>query len=111
MLAARLHGRSVVVRELMPQDLKLEMETLTVEEAVTAARHLSYTVGRAHARQMNVKTRKKWQATLNRSRPKTLDAPSWLWRSIVELMARHESAYLEHCRRYALGAEGRSGRG
>jgi uncharacterized protein (DUF2252 family) len=110
MLAARLHGRSVVVRELMPQDLKLEMETLTVDEAVAAARHLSYTVGRAHARQMNVATRKKWQATLNRSRPKTLEAPSWLWRSILELIARHESAYLEHCRRYALKAERRSGR-
>jgi|HubBroStandDraft_6_1064221.scaffolds.fasta_scaffold85591_2 uncharacterized protein (DUF2252 family) len=105
MLAARLHGRPVVVRELMPQDLKLEMETLTVDEAIAAARHLSYTVGRAHARQMNVKTRMQWQATLNRNRPKTLDAPSWLWRSIVELMARHESAYLEHCRTYALRVE------
>ena len=26
-----------------------------------------------------------------------------LWNSVVELMASHESGYLEHCRRYALG--------
>jgi uncharacterized protein (DUF2252 family) len=31
---------------------------------------------------------------------KTLDAPSWFWSSVVELVAAHEAAYLEHCRRY-----------
>jgi uncharacterized protein (DUF2252 family) len=102
MLAARLGGRPVVIRELLPQDLKLEMETLTVDEALAAARHLAFVVGRAHARQMSVKMRKKWQSVLDRSRPRKLDAPSWLWRSVVELMGRHESAYLEHCRLYAL---------
>lgn len=30
------------------------------------------------------------------------EAPSWLWESVVELAARHEVGYLEHCRRYAL---------
>jgi uncharacterized protein (DUF2252 family) len=102
MLAARLGGRPVVIRELLPQDLKLEMETLTVDEALAAARHLAFVVGRAHARQMSVEMRMKWQSVLDRSRPRKLDAPSWLWRSVVELMARHESAYLEHCRLYAL---------
>jgi uncharacterized protein (DUF2252 family) len=102
MLAARLAGRPVVIRELLPQDLKLEMETLTVDEALAAARHLAFVVGRAHARQMSVEMRRKWQSVLDRSRPRKLDAPSWLWRSVVELMARHESAYLEHCRLYAL---------
>ncbi|MGC2297191.1 MAG: DUF2252 family protein [Acidobacteriaceae bacterium] len=99
---ARLLGRSVVIRELLPQDLKLEMETLTVDEAITAARHLAFIVGFAHARQMDSTMRREWKATLNRSRPKALDAPSRLWRSVVELVARHEEAYLEHCRRYAL---------
>jgi uncharacterized protein (DUF2252 family) len=102
MLAANLLGRSVVIRELLPQDLKLEMESLTVNEAIIAARHLAFVVGRAHARQMDLKTRRKWSALLKKSWPKTLDAPSWLWRSIVELIAKHEEAYLEHCRRYAL---------
>jgi uncharacterized protein (DUF2252 family) len=60
MLAARLGGRSVVIRELMPQDLKLEMKTLTVTEAIAAARHLALVVGRAHARQMNLKAKKEW---------------------------------------------------
>jgi len=104
MLAAHLLGRSVVLRELMPQDLKLEMETLTMDEAIAAARHLAFVVGRAHARQMDLKTRRSWLAVLNKSRAKSLDAPSWLWKSVVELVANHESAYLEHCRRYALQA-------
>ena len=34
-------------------------------------------------------------------RSKTLNAPSWLWSSVVELIAFHEKAYLEHCRRNA----------
>lgn len=102
MLAAKLLGKSVVLRELMPQDLKLEMESLTMDEAIAAARHLAFVVGRAHARQMNAATKKKWLTVLKGSRAKTLDAPSWLWKSVVELVANHEAAYLEHCRRYAL---------
>jgi uncharacterized protein (DUF2252 family) len=102
MLPATLLGRSVVIRELLPQDLKLEMESLTVDEAVAAARYLAFVVGRAHAQQMDAKTRKKWREVLDRSRLKKLDAPSWLWKSVVELVARHEEAYLEHCRQYAL---------
>jgi uncharacterized protein (DUF2252 family) len=31
-----------------------------------------------------------------------LDAPSWLWSSIVELVKSHEGNYLEHCRKLAL---------
>jgi uncharacterized protein (DUF2252 family) len=80
------------------------MESLTADEAVAAARHLAFVVGHAHARQMNAKTKKKWREVLSHRRMKTLDAPSWLWKSVVELMARHEAAYLEHCRQYALRA-------
>jgi uncharacterized protein (DUF2252 family) len=39
-----------------------------------------------------------------RDRVSGLDAPSWLWSSVVELVANHEAAYLEHCRKYALEA-------
>jgi len=59
-------------------------------------------VGRAHARQMDGETRHKWLAELSRQRSKTLDAPSWLWSSVVELLGTHEAAYLHHCRRFAL---------
>ncbi|AIO39925.1 hypothetical protein WI41_22665 [Burkholderia latens] len=103
MCAARLAGRSVVMRELMPQDLKLEAERLSEADAVEAARYLAWVVGHAHAAQMDDATQRAWHAELRRQRPKTVDAPSWLWRSIIELMAEHEEAYLEHCRRHALG--------
>jgi uncharacterized protein (DUF2252 family) len=102
MLAARLMDRSVVVRELMPQDLKLEIETLTPDEAVHAARYLASVVGKAHARQMDRSLRQEWRKAFEQSRSKTLDAPSWLWTSVVDLVAMHEGAYLEHCRRYSL---------
>jgi uncharacterized protein (DUF2252 family) len=36
------------------------------------------------------------------NRSKSLDAPSWLWPSMVDLLVSHERAYLEHCRKYAL---------
>jgi uncharacterized protein (DUF2252 family) len=101
MLAAKFLSRPVVLRELMPQDLKLEIDRLTREEAVAAASYLAGIVGKAHARQMDAATRKRWMGELNRNRSKSLDAPSWMWRSVVELIASHETAYLEHCRRYA----------
>jgi uncharacterized protein (DUF2252 family) len=102
MLAAEVLGHKVVVRELLPQDLKLELTELTRQEATSAAHLLAMVVGKAHGRQMDVDTRQKWQSTLNRNRSKSLDAPSWLWESIVQLVAIHESAYLEHCRQYAM---------
>ncbi len=46
--------------------------------------------------------RLEWLADVNRNTSQRLDAPSWLWSSIVGLVASHEAAYLEHCRRYAL---------
>jgi uncharacterized protein (DUF2252 family) len=102
MLATRLLHKPVVVRELMPQDLKLEIDRLTREEAVGAARFLAAVVGKAHARQMDAATRKRWSQELDRHRTKSLDVPGWLWKSVVELLAEHEVAYLEHCRRYAV---------
>jgi uncharacterized protein (DUF2252 family) len=100
MLAARLNGKPVVVRELLPQDLKLEIEQLTHSEAVNAARFLATVVGEAHARQMDRATRLAWRRAMLQRHTKALDAPSWFWSSIVELVASHEAAYLEHCRRY-----------
>lgn len=102
MRAETLLDRSVFVRELLPQDLKLEIDSLTQTEAMKAARFLAAVVGKAHGRQMDPPTRRRWQADVSRTRSKRLDAPSWLWSSIVGLVASHEAAYLEHCRRYAL---------
>lgn len=104
MRAARLMQKPVVIRELLPQDLKLEVETLAQSEAMDVARYLAYVVGKAHARQMDAAARRSWLTELQRNRTKTLDAPSWLWSSIVDLISSHEAAYLEHCRRYAMGS-------
>ena len=104
MTATRLLGKAVVIRELLPQDLKLEIERLSRDEAMGVAEFLAHVVGRGHARQLNASDRKHWLAELQRNRPKSQDAPSWLWNSVVDLVAAHEAAYLEHCRRYALAA-------
>ena len=104
MLAARLMGKSVFLRELLPQDLKLEIEHLSRDEAMGVAEYLANVVGRAHARQMDDTARKAWLTELQRNRSKSLDAPSWLWNSVVDLAGVHESAYLQHCRRYAMEA-------
>jgi uncharacterized protein (DUF2252 family) len=102
MLAGKLLRRSVVIRELTPQDLKLDIEHLSRDEAVRAAHYLALVVGRAHARQMDAAIKASWLGELARNRSATLDAPSWLWSAIVELIQSHEAAYLNHCRRYAL---------
>jgi uncharacterized protein (DUF2252 family) len=86
----------------MPQDRKIEVEQLTSDEAIEVAGFLAAIVGKAHCRQMNAGTRKEWQRELRRSRSKSLNAPSWLWTSLVELLADHERAYLDHCREFAL---------
>jgi uncharacterized protein (DUF2252 family) len=104
MAASRLLCAPVVVRELRPQDLKLEINQFTRKEAVRAAKYLAYVVGRAHGRQMDGATREAWLKELERRRPSDLEAPSWLWLSVVALSASHETGYLEHCRRYALVA-------
>ena len=103
MRAVRVQERAVFVRELLPQDLKLDIEHLTSEEAITVAEYLANVIGKAHARQMDSVMRKDWRLELRRNRSKKLDAPSWLWSSIVELITSHEGGYLEHCRRYAMG--------
>ncbi len=102
MLAAQFDDRQVVLRELMPQDLKFDLDGLTQQEAVASASLFAAVVGKAHARQMDRKARRAWAEEMARSRSKTLDAPSWLWTSVVELVASHEAAYLNHCRQYAL---------
>jgi uncharacterized protein (DUF2252 family) len=102
MMPARLLNHSIFLRELMPQDLKLKIDQLSRGEAVSAARYLASVVGKAHARQMDLPTRREFRSSLRAHRSRRLDAPPWLWSSVVELAATHEYAYLEHCRTYAL---------
>ena len=103
MLAARLSHHNVVVRELRPQDMKFDFTGLSEPDAIATARLLAGIVGRAHGRQMSADNRKHWAKELQTRHSKGLEAPRWLWSSILDLAALHEAAYLEHCRQYALG--------
>ncbi len=105
MRAVTLLDRPAFVRELMPQDLKLELNQLDVKEATKAAAFLATVVGFAHARQMDSSTRTSWQSELALHRSKELDAPIWLWTAVVGLLVEHERSYLEHCRQYALSSD------
>jgi uncharacterized protein (DUF2252 family) len=102
MMAARLLDKAVVIRELMPQDLKIEIDRLTQQEAMSLAGYLAGVVGRAHGRQMTSSQRRAWRSDLAKNHNASLEAPSWLWTSVVELIGLHEAAYLDHCRRFAL---------
>ncbi|KQT46740.1 hypothetical protein ASG52_13630 [Methylobacterium sp. Leaf456] len=101
MLPARILGKPVVVRELLPQDLKLDVDQFGSGEAVRAARYLAHVVGAAHGRQMSRTVRAEWRRAVASGTPAAEGAPSWLWSSVVELAGRHEVGYLEHCRSYA----------
>ena len=98
----RFLGRGIFVRELLPQDLKLEIDELSVEDAASTASYLAYVVGCAHARQMDWATGMHWVRQLQEGREHGSTIPSWLWNSVLQLIASHETGYLEHCRNYAL---------
>lgn len=106
MIATRFLEHGVFIRELLPQDLKLELDQMSIEEAIHMSSYLAYVVGCAHARQMDDATRKSWRSELKLNRSKSLDTPAWLWKSVVHLLASHEAGYLEHCRKYALRLDG-----
>ncbi|RZL72531.1 MAG: DUF2252 domain-containing protein, partial [Sphingomonas sp.] len=104
MIPVRMLDRSFFIRELAPQDLKLEVDQFSEGQAAKAARYLAFVVGKAHARQMDDAARREWSATLDADHRGSIDAPSWLWESVVALAGSHEAGYLDHCRRYALAA-------
>ncbi|WP_295992230.1 DUF2252 family protein [Rugamonas sp.] len=101
MLSQRFMDRGVFVRELLPQDLKLEIDQLSLEQATRTASYLAYVVGQAHASQMDADIRNEWLQELMFNPGKAGGTPQWLWDSVVQLVGSHESGYLEHCRRYA----------
>ena len=73
-----------------------------LDKSNSRQRYLAHVVGKAHARQMDVGTRAAWRRVLLDHRGVNLDAPSWLWRAVVDQSGSHEAGYLEHCRLYAL---------
>ncbi len=105
MTNAELLGRSVFIRELLPQDLKVELDHISVDDGRDVAFYLGKVLGRAHGRQLDAATRGRWHGELMKHRSKALHAPSWLWHALVDLVSVHEHAYLQHCHRYALAAD------
>lgn len=105
MAGTTIAGKSMFIRELMPQDLQIEIEKLNPEEATKVSTYFGAVVGKAHSRQMNPDQRKTWLALLKERRSPDLEAPLWLWSTVIDLLVVHEKAYLEHCRRYALSAQ------
>jgi uncharacterized protein (DUF2252 family) len=103
-LPATMLGGSFFIRELAPQDLKIEVEQFSRAEAVKAARYLAFVVGVAHSRQMDAGTRSSWVDRLQADTDRAQGTPTWLWSSVVSLAGQHESGYLEHCRMVALAA-------
>lgn len=103
MIALHLRGKPVIARESRPQDMKFELDHLTQEQAIAKAKLMTGVVGRAHGRQMNAANRHGWAKELKERHSKGLNAPRWLWSGVLELPALHEAAYLEHCRKFALG--------
>ena len=99
MATGKIGSHSVVIRELMPEDLKLEMEQFSRKEAITAARYLAGVVGKAHGRQMTPDDRTSWARNVTNGRSNDA-ASSWLWTPVVTLLTRRERAYLDHCRLY-----------
>jgi hypothetical protein len=71
MLATDFLGRHMVIWELLPQDLKLEMEQISCDEARKTARFLASVICKAHARQMDSAARAQWVPPWRRAERKT----------------------------------------
>ena len=85
-----LLDKAVFVRELLPKDLKFELNSLEEDEALAIAHDLASVVAVAHARQLDARACAKWLEGFRRGSAQNMLAP--------------EGAYLEHCRKHALNA-------
>ncbi|TXM70729.1 DUF2252 family protein [Methylobacterium sp. WL120] len=93
----RVMDRPMFVRELLPQDLKIEVDQFASKSALGVAGYLAYVVGDSHGRLMDAEARRDWRRAVRQRGTAEIDAPDWLWKSVVALSGRHEAAYLDHC--------------
>jgi uncharacterized protein (DUF2252 family) len=101
MRAATSGGKPVFVRELLPQDLKLELDQQTSHEASKAAEFLAGVVGYAHAVRWITPNAPSGRACSLHGATTSI-APGWLWSNVLGLLVDQERTYLQHCRSYAL---------
>jgi len=78
MRALRMLDRPMVLRELAPEDLKIESDHLPPLAMNAIAAYLGWVLGESHARQMSADERKQWRGRLRQSRSTRVDTPSWL---------------------------------
>jgi uncharacterized protein (DUF2252 family) len=97
MIAGRIGATPVIVRELLPQDLKIVAEQFSRSEGVRVAWSLAAVVGQAHGRQLSPEARGAWRRQVEADGWEA-SAPHWLWSSVTALMGLHLSGYLAHCR-------------
>lgn len=100
MRAGDVLGTPVIVRELMPQDMKLDIRRLQPNQAQRMADYLGAVVGYAHARQLSAEDRQAWHREVVRGRSKTTHAPAWLRDAAIGVMHELDVAYIQHCLRY-----------
>lgn len=101
-MASVVIDKPVFIREITPQDMKIEINRLAGGPIQAIAHYLGGVLGHAHGRQMDNPAWRSWTTELGRARKEMPEAPSWLWSSVVDLLAIHDKAYLEHCRQFAL---------
>ena len=90
MAPATLLDKDVFVRELLPQDLKFELESLGEAEATAVGHYLASVVAIAHARQLDSGTCAAWLETFREGSAQNMNAPAWLWAAVVDLVAADE---------------------
>lgn len=106
MASATVLEKHVFVRELLPQDLKFELDSLDEAGALAVGHYLANVLAIAHARQLTPEQCADWLEDFRKGSAKNMQAPAWLWAAVVDLVALHEGAYLEHCREHALSPTG-----
>jgi uncharacterized protein (DUF2252 family) len=94
--AVSVQTHRCLVRELMPQEKKVEIDRLARDELASVAFGLGRVVGKAHARQLSARDAKSWRADVTAKREDDRP-PRWLSRALAALVGAHEAAYLAHC--------------
>ena len=100
MISASVLKTPLSVRELLPQDLKFELDAMNNADALEMSKYLGSVVAIAHARQLEPADCAGWLAEFRKEMATKSSAPAWLWAAVVDLVALHEGAYLEHCREH-----------
>jgi uncharacterized protein (DUF2252 family) len=83
----RLRGSSMFVRRLAPQEDKLDLRALRMEDLMPLARHLGALLGSAHRRGARRPPQRPWSAEECRG----------LLANAIALAGAHEAAYLAYC--------------